>query len=126
MLGVLANTSASISSWSYVQYGIFGLTAILLFSSLILVYCGQYPKTKSPNSSLIYFGTIANLKFDEFSKKFKESNDQEYLDDLLCQTHINAEILKKKFSFFKASLILIVVAIIPWLISIYLSREYLK
>ncbi len=126
MLGVLANASASIVNWIWYTYTIFGVAAVLLFMSLALIYFSQYPKTESRNSSLIFFGTVGALKFDEFTKKFKEMNKEEYLDDLLYQIHINAEILNKKFSYLKYSLRLLAIAIIPWLVAIYLSKLYLK
>ena len=126
MLGVLANASASIAEWNWYLYLILGATGALLFASLILVYMTQYPKTTSQNSSLIYFGTIATLKFDEFRKRTKERSSEEYLDDLLCQIHINAQILGKKFSNLKTALILLGIAIVPWLTSIFLSKIYLK
>jgi hypothetical protein len=126
MLGILANASASIVSWNCLLYIIFGLAAILLFISLILIYLSQYPKTKSQNSSLVFFGTIASLKLDQFKKNFKAMTDDEYLDDLLSQVYINSEILAKKFTYLKSSLIFLVISVIPWLGAIYLSKIYLK
>lgn len=126
MLGVLANASAAIVRWDWWIYSIFGIAAGLFFVSLVLVYSSQYPKTESRNSSLIFFGTVAALRFDEFAKKFKEMDREQYLDDLLYQVHINAEILDKKFRYLKYSLRLLAIAIIPWLIAIYLSKLYLK
>jgi len=66
------------------------------------------------------------MKFDEFKRRTKQSSDEEYLDDILCQIHINSQILKLKFKFLKISFILLGTAVIPWLISIYLSYEYFK
>ena len=126
LLGVLTNASASIKEWHWYLYVILGATGALLFASLILVYVTQYPKTTSQNTSLIYFGTIATLKFDEFRKRAKECTSEDYLDDLLCQIHINAQILGKKFSNLKIALILLGIAIIPWLTSIFLSKIYVK
>ncbi len=126
MLGVLANASTHIMFWNEYLYFFFGLSALFLFSSLISIYFSQFPKIGSRNSSLIFFGTVALLKFDEYKKKFREMSREEYFDDLLSQIHINAEILNKKFVFLKSSLILLAVAIIPWLVGIYLSGVYLK
>ena len=126
MLGVLAQVSASISKWNLNLYIVFGAAASLLATSLILIYCSQYPKTESQNSSLIFFGTISTWKVDEFKKRFKEVSDEDYLDDVLCQIHINAVILGKKFRYLKSSLLVMAVAIIPWLLALYLSRFYLK
>jgi hypothetical protein len=69
MLGVLANASASIAKWNLYIYAIFGLASLLLFLCLVFIGISQYPKTRSVNSSLIYFGTIAELRADEFKRK---------------------------------------------------------
>jgi len=80
----------------------------------------------SPNKSLLFFGTIAKMSFDDFKQKFKSISDEDYLNDLLCQIHINSEILEQKFSNIKAALTMIVLSVIPWVIAIYLSKMYLK
>lgn len=126
MLGLLASASSKIENWTFLLYAIFGLAALLLFISLFFIYKTQYPKTFSSNTSLNYFGTIADMKFDEFKRRTKQATDEDYFDDLLCQIHNNSQILKMKFQFLKISLIFLGVAVIPWLISIYVSHEYLK
>jgi hypothetical protein len=126
MLGVLANASAAIKVWNWYLYLFGGLSLALLFTSLILICMSQFPKTTSINSSLIYFGTIADLKADDFKKKFMAATDEEYLDDLLSQTHKNAEIVDKKFYYLKATLILILMSVMPWLLTIYFSKIFLK
>jgi hypothetical protein len=126
MLGLLASASSKIASWNFLLYAVFGVTALLQFISLFFIYRSQYPKTFSSNTSLNFFGTIADMKFDEFKHRTKQATDEDYLDDLLCQIHINSQVLKLKFRFLKISLILLGVAIIPWLICLYVSHEYLK
>lgn len=126
MLGVLASTFTVVKCWDIYLSIAGGLTLSLLFTSLILIYMSQFPKTTSANSSLIFFGTIAELKVDEFKNKFKAATDDEYLDDLLSQTHINAEILSNKFYYLKRSLVLILIAVIPWLFTIYFSKVFIK
>lgn len=124
MLGILATASSSINQWNCTSYSIFGISFGFLFTSLILIYISQYPKTEAPNSSLIYFSTIAALEFDEFKRQFIANTDEAYLEDLLYQTHVNARILHKKFKLLKISLVLIILAIIPWMGAIYLSKIY--
>lgn len=126
MLGVLAGASAAVVTWSLWLYIVFGSAAALLFVSLVLIYFSQYPKTKPYKQSLLFFGSISKLSVGNFKSKFKAMTAEEYLDDLLAQTHINAEILSKKFENLKASLILIGIATIPWLLAIYYSKIYLK
>jgi hypothetical protein len=124
MLGILTSASSKVSNWVICDYISFGITAVLLFTSLFFIYRSQYPKTFSQNTSLNYFGTIAEMKFDEFKRRTKQSSEEEYLDDILCQIHINSQILRLKFRCLKISLILLGIAVIPWLISIYISHEY--
>jgi hypothetical protein len=126
MLGLLASACSKIDKWNGGLYLVFGISGLLLFVSLFFVYKSQYPKTFSSNASLNYFGTIADLKFDEFKRKTKQATDEEYLDDLLCQIHTNSQVLKLKFRFLKISLILMGASVIPWLICLYFSHEYLK
>lgn len=126
MLGLLASATSKIEEWNCFLYSVFGLTGLLLFASLFFIYKSQYPKTFSSNTSLNFFGTIADMKFDEFKRKTKQATDEDYLDDLLCQIHINSQVLKLKFRFLKISLILLGISVIPWLICLYLSHEYLK
>lgn len=126
MLGVLTSASLKVELWTWFICSSFGVTAILLFISLFFIYKSQYPKTKSQNTSLIYFGTVAEMKFDDFKRRALSTTDQDYLEDVLCQIHINAQILQSKFSALKTSLILLAIAIIPWLLSIYTSHEFIK
>jgi hypothetical protein len=126
MLGILASASSKIVIWTNFNYIIFGIAALILFGSLFFIYKTQYPNTNSQNTSLNYFGTIAEIRFDEFKRKTKQATDEEYLDDILCQIHINSRILKQKFKFLKISLTLLGIALIPWLISIYIGHEYIK
>src|SRR6202040_2426969 len=84
MLGLFSSARSKIDNWTFWLYVVFGVVALMLFISLFFVYKSQYPKTFSSNTSLNYFGTIAELKFDEFKRRTREATDDEYLDDLLC------------------------------------------
>lgn len=126
MLGILATAAGNIELWNCLEIFAVTTTALLLFVSLVLVYLNQYPKTASPNPSLIYFGTIAELKFRDFKKEYEEITQEDYLEDVLSQVHINAVILKKKFDSLKTIFLLVATAIPPWLIVLYLSKIYIK
>lgn len=126
MLGVLSSASANIKTWGCFEYLLFGVTLLLLLISLILLYYSQYPKTISPNSSLIFFKTISELDYNTFKTQTKSRTKEEYLDDLLFQTHRNSQILNKKFINLRVSMILLGCSLIPWLIIIYVSQLYFK
>ncbi len=122
MIGLLVGIVPAPDKWTTVLCISFFATIGLLIVSLVYVYLGQYPKTDSPNQSLLFFGTIAKLKHDEFNKNFKAASDDDYLEDLLSQCHINAQILSKKFYVFKRALILMLIAVVPWAIAIYIVK----
>lgn len=126
MLGVLVSASAAIKAWEWFHYICFCTGLLLLLVALFFVYLSQYPKTTAINTSLIYFGTISNMKADEFKKRMNDETEGQYLEDLLSQIHKNSQILDTKFSYLKVILILILISVIPWLMTIYFSKMYLK
>lgn len=125
MLGVLANACGSMSEWTCGAYISYGITLILLITSLVCVYLAQTPKVLSPNQSLLFFGTISKLDFSSFSNQFKAASNDDYLNDLLHQIHINSIVLCDKFTYLKYSTFSIGLATVPWGISIYFSKLYL-
>lgn len=126
MLGILSSACASITSWTCFKYAIFFVTGGLLLTSLILLYYSQFPKISSPNSSLIFFKTIAKLTFSDFKNQSHARTKQEYLDDLLFQIHRNSQILEKKFSNLRLAMLFLGLSLVPWLIAIYTSQLYFK
>lgn len=93
------------------------LAVLLLATSLVAVFLSQYPLTRSPNSSLLFFGTISTLTSSEFTERFKKLSEDDYLDDVLNQVHANSKILNRKFFCLKAALLLIFIALPFWLIT---------
>jgi hypothetical protein len=126
MLGVLASSSSKVDEWTTFAYVVYGVTGVTLAAGLFFIYKCQYPQTESSNNSLNYFGTIAEMKFDEFKKKTLGTLDKDYLEDILYQTHRNSVILKLKFKYLKLALVMLSISILPWLAAIYLSNEYMK
>jgi len=92
----------------------------------------KYVQLEMVTSEVLSFYDLYQLYFDgsgfskdgfiEFIKKFKEISEKDYLDDILFQIHINAEILAKKYLYFKISLIFLLIAVIPWGLLIYLMH----
>lgn len=122
MLGTLVGFLPAFSDWTPILAVSFALSAGLLLISLIMIYSAQYPKTKSPNNSLIFWGTIANIYQDDFQKNFRTMSDDEYLTDVLHQSKINADVVDQKFRALKRALLLLLLSVLPWLISLYLSK----
>lgn len=126
MLGVLSSACSSITSWTCFDYVVFFLSGSLLLTSLISLYYSQFPKIDSPNSSLIFFKTIASLTFQNFKNQSNSRTKEEYLDDLLFQIHRNSQILDKKFSNLRFAMFFLGLSLIPWLTAIYISKLYFK
>lgn len=126
MLGVLSSSCALVICWSPFEYILFSIAFVLLLSSLVLMYYSQYPKITSPNSSLIFFKTIAELDYQDFKNQTDSRKRGEYFDDLLFQIHINSQILSKKFYNLKLAMILLGMSVIPWLAAVYMSKIYFK
>lgn len=122
MIGFLTSIASEVIVWSFAIKLDFITSGILLFTSLICIYFGQYPKTNSGNPSLLYFGTIGTMDCDKFKKHFKALSNAGYLNDLLSQTHKNSVIITKKFTFLKVALILLLVSVVPWAFAIFLVK----
>lgn len=123
MLGVLANAGSTVTFWSADLYWLFLIAIVLLLACLTCIYFGQYPTMRAKNESLLYFGSIADLSFVEFSKRFRKLSDDDYLTDLLHQIHRNSLILKDKFLLLRAALILLLCAVLPWMLFIHSIGE---
>ena len=114
MLSLLVSQAPTFDKWNNLMWGSSILTMIALGLSFIYIYFSNYPRTKGPENSLYYFGSIENCKSDEFYNKFTSRKDSEHVADLLAQTHRNAEILKIKFEFLKGAYTLLLLGIVPW------------
>src|SRR5438132_2680457 len=77
------------------------LAILPLGGAFLLMFLGGYPRLKAPNDSLLFFGTIAKKKANEYKEAFEKQTEQEYLDDLVVQCHRNSEILDVKFRYLK-------------------------
>lgn len=117
MLGFLAAETPPIGKIDASGF-FFSLLAIATLSiSLLAIYFSSYPRTSSPNKSLVYFGTISSHSLENFSSDFCQRSDKEHLDDLCAQTHINSHIVAKKFAALKVSLIFLLLSVPPWIIA---------
>lgn len=107
------------SKWAHVT----GFAAGSLISlSLWYIYRTQTPRTDSPNRSLIYFGQIADRSREGFSTDFRAMSDEQYLEDLLHQCHVNSEILTAKFYELRIAMFFTVTASPFWLTTLLLIR----
>jgi hypothetical protein len=56
------------------------------------------------SGSLSYFGDIAKLSFSEYKKQMSEADENQHVNDLLRQIHINAIICSKKHNGLRTSM----------------------
>lgn len=95
------------------------LAVILIGFSLYHLYRGAFPRLDGGPLSLIYFREIAARKEEEFTKAFKEQNEEFYLNDLLNQIWRNSEILTQKFTHLNHAFTFLALSIVPWIIALF-------
>lgn len=88
-------------------------------TSLVFCLLASFPRTKSPNLSLLFFGSISDHSSEEYTKRFASLTEDDYLDDLLKQVYRNAEIAGLKFCNVKLATGFLLGGILPWLVSLY-------
>jgi len=97
LLGLLATITPSRSELSSLSSLFTFLTSASLVGSFACCALASYPRLKTPNLSLLFFGTISAFSREEYSDKFESVSAQQYLRDLLAQVHRNAEIAAYKY-----------------------------
>lgn len=122
MLGTLTTFAPAIDKWTKFTIIASASSVLLLSGALVFAFIGNYPQTKSPNRTLLFFGAINKLTFNEYQSQFKKQNDEDYLNDLLEQCHRNSEILALKFFALKWVYRLLFLTVPAWAFSIYLFK----
>jgi hypothetical protein len=119
MLGVLASLAPPLKNLSLFLTIISGAATGFLIGSLVCIYNVNYPRTKGPLKSLIYFGAIAGQTFNEYQQAFAKRSEAEYLNDLLEQCHRNSEIITLKFKALKWAYRSLLIAVPLWMAALY-------
>ena len=121
---MVSNISALFSG---VIYKIPLLLIILLAFSIFLMFYGCFkslqaliPRLKysDTNKSLIYFGDIAKLDFNDYNKAINNMNDKDYSEELIKQIYVSSRIATKKHEHFRDSLIISILGIIIFIVPI--------
>lgn len=103
--------------YPYFSSGVLVFTSISTIFSLSVIFAFLKSGNKeSTYKSCIYFGSIKNMKLDDFRKKIKKSSEEDYLEDLTRQVHLLSKALHKKYIllnisclFFSFSILLIII-----------------
>lgn len=86
---------------------IIGLSFVI--SSL---YARGKPDNQAYHDSLIYYGSISSLEYDDYKESVLSRTNEDYLEDLASQVHINSVICSKKYRLYNKGLIFSIVGII--------------
>lgn len=96
------------------------VTALFITVSIGLLFFSGSPSLDGGHQSMIYFREIARRTEAKYIEEFISTSGEQYLKDILGQVWRNSEILKKKFDHLKWAMRLLIVAIIPWVVSLLL------
>lgn len=88
-------------------------------STLIICLSGLFSRMKTPKTnSMLYFGSIANQELNEYKFNVLATTEEEKLDDLLNQIHINSRIAEKKMKLFNCAIVSAVILITSTILSL--------
>lgn len=81
---------------------------LLVLWSVYHSLMGIFPNLKSrgENGELVYFGSITRYSLESFRKLVADSNQEQYIGDLVEQIYTNSHIAKDKFESYKRSVLL--------------------
>lgn len=120
MLAGLAAAASTSSSNGFAEI-IAALAAAMLAAAIAFAGIAVFPRTTGPNMSLIFFGCISKQTAAAFRDQFKNSSNDDMLDDCLAQVHRNAEIAAEKHKWVGKAVRYSFIGAIPWIMSIVLS-----
>lgn len=120
MLGVLAALAPRPANWEIFSAILASISAILIVLSIIFASLACFPRAEGPKGSNIFFNGIAGREAGQYQKTMCEISEDEYLEDICCQCHRNAQIAKVKFEWIQKALASLLISMIPWIITVYL------
>ncbi|MBU5294443.1 hypothetical protein KQH90_10420 [Anaerosalibacter bizertensis] len=91
---------------------------VISFMSILYFMLAIIARIKNPNNpqSVFFFGSIATMKLLEYKTKVNSMSQQEILEDLEEQIHINSMICNKKVKYYNIGIRFLVATIILWFI----------
>jgi|ERR1051325_551914 hypothetical protein len=119
MLGTLVSFAPKPEDMSFwLRCGAYA-TGVLLLLNAACIMLVAFPRTRdrhimSSKPSLFYFGTLAKLPLKDYLTEFKTTSDDDILEDLLGQCHVNARILDAKFWYLRWSYAFLYLAAPLW------------
>lgn len=120
MLGALAVLSPVCSGWTIFPAILASVATLCLVLSIISSAVSSFPRTDGPDGSLIYFGGITSLDLPTYITSISNLTEDQYINDLTCQCHRNAQIAERKFTWVKRAIICLFLSLVPWALSLFL------
>lgn len=117
MLGVLVANTPPVRTFDWSMLIVL-LPTLLLAASYWHLYKEAFPNLEGGHDSLIYFREIAKRTESQFIDAFQKQTEDSYLADLLSQVWRNSAILKDKFDHIRHAINFMVLAILPWMVSL--------
>ena len=88
--------------------------ALLMVVAMACAAMSLLPRTSGPQSSLLFFGTVAQSPAADYVAKVNSASNDELLADFALQAHRNAEIAAAKHRWVRRSVFWSFLAAIPW------------
>lgn len=119
MLGVLAaKVPGDLTTVNPVAWWLAGAFCVALVFSLVQLFRGSFPNVKGGQESIVFFGHISKMREQKFIDDFGAMTPETLATELLGQAWRNAAILSDKISALRWSYLFMVVAAIPWALSL--------
>jgi hypothetical protein len=120
MLGLLAAAAPRYGQWTIEGVAASITAAGALVASLGCLAAAVFPRTAGPKLSTIFFGAISARDLDEYRRDVLTQDEAAYLEDLIQQCHINAQISSTKYYWLKRASVALYFSVIPWICAAYL------
>lgn len=122
MLGFLATSAPSKEDWTAPMVWGAAIAAAALALAIVALLWSNIPRTKPPKPSLHFFGSIAEMKLEDYVQAATSQRAAEAKEDLARQIHAISVILRTKFRALKVSYWASLLALAPWATTIFLFR----
>lgn len=119
MLAVLAALVTHPTSLSFWMILLAATSASGLLLGLVFLSLSSVPRITRGTKSIIFFGSIAKQPREAYAEAVKNASLEEYLDDLIRQTHRTAEIASEKYRWIQRSQKAWYASLVPWLLTVY-------
>jgi hypothetical protein len=123
MLGALSAATPPIAKWSTS----FTIALVLSAAGFVIVVGelihGLFPRMRKDRPSMFFFGSIAAMPPEEYRRRFLALTEDDYLDDVLGQAHLNATLLCAKFRSLRRAVLALLLTVPAWACALSLGRS---